>query len=146
VLTPDNIPHKRASAAGAAGASQGRARDHERAGIAFDIDPGMKPRWCVVLMLLAGGCAVRAPHGQAGGPDGPIDRPAAALVFDPPVASGEVALDLWRDRREPSAFVAWDDLSTTWFYLRIDDRFTDNRDMDRYVRRAVIEKVGVSYR
>jgi hypothetical protein len=71
---------------------------------------------------------------------------ASALVFDPPVADVS-AQALVRDGREPSAFVGYDSLITTYFYLRIDDRIREGDGRgDRYERRAVSEKFGVSHR
>jgi hypothetical protein len=69
------------------------------------------------------------------------------LVFDPPVISGERPLELARDVRQPSAFVGFDEVTTTHFYLRTDDRqFMTDWEGNRYERRAISEKFGVRYR
>src|SRR5437763_16303786 len=62
---------------------------------------------------------------------------ASALVFDPPIASSEAPLDLARDVRERTAFVGYDQLTTTFFYLRNDDnqRFDNFHIDDRFERR-----------
>jgi hypothetical protein len=72
---------------------------------------------------------------------------ASALVFDPPMLAGDWAPDLARDTRQPSAFLGYDEVTTTYFYLRTDDRqvVTDWQG-DRYERRAISEKYGVRYR
>ena len=72
---------------------------------------------------------------------------AAALVYDPPVIANEPPLDLSRDGREPVAVLGYEQLTTTFSYTRSDDRFRVNfGDGDRYERRAVSERVGVTYR
>jgi hypothetical protein len=74
---------------------------------------------------------------------------AGSLVFDPPVTIGQEPLALARDDRTPGAFVGFESLTTTYFYLRVDDRmidYPDGRAGDRYERRAVSHTVGVSYR
>ena len=73
------------------------------------------------------------------------DRPATALAFTPPVAHGMEHIDLPRSEREPAIFVGFDALTQTFFYVRTDDRFT-NDGSDRFIRRSVQERVGVSYR
>ena len=70
---------------------------------------------------------------------------SASLAFSPPIAQNEPPIVLPRDRRQPGAFVAFEDVSASYFYLRTDDRMT-NDGTDHFVRRAIIEKVGVSYR
>ena len=73
---------------------------------------------------------------------------ASALVFDPPIAANEPPLDLARDVRERTAFVGYDQLTTTFFYVRSDDkqRFDNFNTGDRFERRAVSERFGVSFR
>ena len=70
---------------------------------------------------------------------------ASALLFDPPMYADELAPELAREGREPSAFVAYEDQTTTFSYIRIDDRQTGD-DRERYERRAVIERFGSSTR
>ena len=70
---------------------------------------------------------------------------ASALVFDPPVAAGLPPLDLARAGREPSAFVAYEDVQTTYFYLRLDDRQKITDD-GRSERRVISETFGISRR
>jgi hypothetical protein len=70
---------------------------------------------------------------------------ASALAFTPPIAYGQGPVVLPRDVREPAAFVGFEDLSATYFYTRTDDRQNLSADGWSY-RRAVSEKVGVSYR
>jgi hypothetical protein len=73
------------------------------------------------------------------------ERTATALAFTPPVAQGAEQIDLPRAEREPAIFVGFDALTETFFYVRTDDRFTSDGS-DRFIRRSIQERVGVSYR
>ena len=76
-------------------------------------------------------------------------RPAsAALVFTPPVALDAPPVELSRSDRQPSAFVGYPEMVSEHFYLRWDDRQTNDgfHERDRYERRAISEKTGVLYR
>ena len=73
------------------------------------------------------------------------DTPSAALVFDSPPLPNTPRLNLARENRTPSAFVSYDELTTTFFDIRTEDCQT-NDHTDHYLRHATIEKVGVSYR
>src|SRR4051812_40422466 len=73
-----------------------------------------------------------------------IGNASASLAFSPPVAIDEPAIVLPRDQRQLGAFVGFDDITTSYFYIRTDDRMT-NDGTDHFVRRAIVEKVGVSY-
>ena len=73
------------------------------------------------------------------------DHSAASLAFTPAVAIGEPPVVLAREGRQPSVFIGFDEISATAFYIRTDDRQSDDMS-DRYQRRSVIEKVGVTYR
>ncbi|HZN64197.1 MAG TPA: hypothetical protein VFB66_02775 [Tepidisphaeraceae bacterium] len=76
-------------------------------------------------------------------------RPAsAALVFTPPVALDAPPVELARDVRQPTAFVGYPEMVSEHFYLRWDDRQTNDgfHERDRYERRAISEKTGVLYR
>ena len=70
---------------------------------------------------------------------------AGALAFDPPVISDQPQLALGREVRTPGAFVGYESVTANYYYLRIDDRQTDD-NTDRYERRVISEKVGVTYR
>lgn len=72
-------------------------------------------------------------------------RTASALVFDPPVAAGMPPLELARADREPAAFVAYDEVFSTYFYLRMDDHQKIDAD-GRSERRVISETFGVSRR
>ena len=73
------------------------------------------------------------------------DSIASSLAFSPPIAQNEPAIVLPRDQRQPSVFIGFDEVSASYFYIRTDDRMT-NDGTDHYVRRSIIEKIGVSYR
>lgn len=104
----------------------------------------------ILATLLAGGCATR-PHPttqpQSVADDSAILARAtsAALVFDPPVTSGQAPIDLARAGREPSAFVSYDQVFTSFFYLRYQDRqiIAPDGSSDR---RATTETFGVTRR
>jgi hypothetical protein len=111
----------------------------------------MRQLCCLCVFILLAGCKSNSaptarPVAAVAAPESSVA--AAALVFDPPIAMGEVPLDLDRDARAPVAFVGFDQLTTTFFYLRTDDkqRFDNFNAGDRYERRAVSERFGVSYR
>lgn len=72
---------------------------------------------------------------------------AAALTFDPPAVAQAVTPNLSRDGREVAAYVGYDQVITTYFYLRYDDRQVIQGDgPERYERRAISHRFGVSYR
>src|SRR3954453_17423745 len=73
------------------------------------------------------------------------DSTSASLAFSPPIAQNDPPILLPRDQRQPGAFVGFDEVSTSYFYIRTDDRMT-NDGTDHFVRRSIIEKTGVSYR
>jgi hypothetical protein len=72
---------------------------------------------------------------------------ASALAFDPPVIADAITPNLAREGRGEAAYVGYDETITTYFYLRNDDRqFIQGDGADRYERRAISERFGVSYR
>jgi hypothetical protein len=99
----------------------------------------------ILIFSLIGGCAAKHRPQANIGRDGYVDAPAASLAFSPPVAQGEAEIFLARDQRQPGVFIGFEDVSASYFYIRTDDRMTSD-GTDHYVRRAIIEKVGVSYR
>jgi len=50
-----------------------------------------------------------------------------------------------RELREPGVFLGYEDLTATYFYIRSDDWQVGTND-GRTFRRAVAERVGVTYR
>ncbi len=117
----------------------------------------MRIRFTITSLLLASlaGCASQraARTSQIDTPiesavaqsDDRAEGVAVALAFDPALTIGEPPLQLSREGRERSAFVGFEDQTVISFYIRIDDRdFGDGRG--RYDRRAIIEKVGTTYR
>jgi hypothetical protein len=72
---------------------------------------------------------------------------ASALAFDPPLIANEPAIDLSREGRQPVAVLGYEDTVTTFSYTRSDDWFGfDLNNGLHFQRRAVSERVGVSYR
>ena len=104
-------------------------------------------RVCLSLALpLICGCAAKHTATMQQSRPQTADLPAAAaLVFTPPIAADHPIVYVPRDMREPAIFVGFEEPSTTFLYIRTDDRQSDDYT-DRYTRRATIEKIGVSYR
>ena len=72
---------------------------------------------------------------------------ASALAFDPPLIANEQPVDLSREGRQPVAVLGYEDTVTTFSYTRSDDWFGfDLNNGLHFQRRAVSERVGVSYR
>ena len=109
--------------------------------------------------ILLAGCASQPPMGGIVPPAAEAERyeaiTASALVFDPPVTWDAPPLDLSRDERAPAAFVSFEGPIITYFWIHTDDwqgsdwgggcgRFGGRGDS--FERRAVIDKVGVTYR
>ncbi len=83
------------------------------------------------------------------------DSASTALAFDPPVTTGEQLPDLSRDLRDPGAFIGFEGPSTTNYWIHTDDWQDSDWAShgkggfgtgDRYQRRAIMDKTGVSYR
>lgn len=109
----------------------------------------------IVAGMLLTGCAARAKTSPRADREPEVElvgyryyeSSASALAFDPPIVAGAVTPNLSRAGREPSAYVGFDSIITTHFYLRTDDRqIIYGEDAGRYERRAVSERFGVSYR
>lgn len=76
---------------------------------------------------------------------------AAALVVDPPVLAGNPVVDLSREDRGPAAFAGFEDSTTTFYYLGIDDWYSDDNGRrdgqnEDFQRHAVSETFGVIHR
>jgi hypothetical protein len=107
-------------------------------------------RYVTILVLLAGigGCAGSRPNPNpttALASARYIDSPSAALVFTPPAALYGPPVLLPREERYPSAFVGFEETTTTFSYIRSNDRQGQNGG-DCLFREAISEKIGVSYR
>ena len=109
----------------------------------------------ITAAMLLAGCAGRAKPSARVAASPEVEREnywyeartASALAFDPPVVANAVTPDLARDGRETSAYVGFDQVITTHFYLRNDDRqVIQGYGSDRYERRAISERFGVSHR
>lgn len=106
-------------------------------------------RWGLMLLLsiCAAGCASHPPQVSQEPATQPVIEPvsASALVFTPPIAAGEPQLALSREGRSAEAFVGFDQITTSYHYVRFDDRQSDDF-RDGYERRSVSVKTGVSRR
>src|SRR5688572_12290605 len=74
---------------------------------------------------------------------------ASALLFDPPMYADGLRPDLSRAGREASAFVGYEDQTTTFSYVYTDDQQLSRGSgshRDRYERRAIVERFGSSTR
>ena len=115
---------------------------------------GVVMRWGLITIsgFLLAGCASKPPVQVVTAPSPRVydDAVAAALVFDPPAISDGQRLNVTREGRSQAAFGGFDELITTFYYLRVDDYqqgFNGNcRNSDRFQREAITERVGVSYR
>src|SRR6187455_1287623 len=110
-------------------------------------------RWgaAVITAILLGGCASQPTTSKHTASENPTTAPAArvyqssaagALVFNPPATLGQPPIDLSRDQRSPDAFVSYDSLTTTYFYIRNDDNAGSGWQNRWSERRAVSTKVG----
>ncbi len=103
---------------------------------------------CIILIGLLAGCAAQKPKAPCCDEKAALHyEPASAgsLVFDPPVISDQRPLELSRVGRDPGAFAGYESITATYFWVWIDDRQTSDCS-DRYERRAMSAKVGMSYR
>jgi hypothetical protein len=109
--------------------------------------PGIPMRISPLILTLAliGGCSAKHTPRANINRHRYVDSTAASLAFSPPVAQGEPLVVLPRDERQPGVFIGFEDVTASYFYIRTDDRMT-NDGTDHFVRRSIIEKVGVSYR
>ncbi len=112
-------------------------------------------RWSLILLVGVAGCtANRAPVETVETVDRPVryaPSASAALVLPVPTTIGQELPDLSRDARRADAFVAYDQPTITRFYLRIDDRQSQESygrfgNFDRHTRRAVTTRYGVVVR
>ncbi|HEV8607386.1 MAG TPA: hypothetical protein VGQ99_18770 [Tepidisphaeraceae bacterium] len=115
-------------------------------GIIFEIVGTVMRKLVMILALsLVGGCASKHLPQTLHTPHLYQEATATSLAFSPPIAQGEPAVMLPRDQRQPGVFIGFEDVTASYFYIRTDDRMT-NDGTDHYVRRAIVEKIGVSYR
>jgi len=123
--------------------------DLSRAGTAFEVQLDMKlPASVNLCLLLTGGLATFGCTGsKAPAPQARVyqDRPAAMLVFDPPVATLDASAQLPRDARERAAVVGYDDVTISSFYIRQEDRQSDDWGT-AYNRSSYTTRAGTSYR
>jgi hypothetical protein len=68
---------------------------------------------------------------------------AAALAFDPPVLAGSTRVDLSRDGRESAAFFGYQESSTTFSFVRVENVQRDRDDRTGYERDSISETYGV---
>ncbi len=99
----------------------------------------------VLSLSLLAGCTNKSMPQTLHSPHHYHDLASSSLAFSPPIAQNEPPILLPRDQRQPGVFIGFEDVSASYFYIRTDDRMT-NDGTDHYVRRAIIEKIGVSYR
>ena len=105
----------------------------------------------LILVMICGvaGCASK-PVAQAPepAPSQFDDAVTASLVFEPPVVASEPPLEISRQGRGPAAHAGFEEIVSTYYYLWVDDRQLDynGRSHDRFERRAVTTRVGVTHR
>jgi hypothetical protein len=104
-----------------------------------------------LLGFMGIGCASKqAQPPVAIAPPAPIydQAVAAALIFDPPVLANSPQINFSREGRAQTAYAGYEELTTTFYYLLVDDRqqsFGGSKH-DRFERQAITQRVGVSYR
>lgn len=105
----------------------------------------MRPAGVILVLLLLGAGCARGP--KPTGLQRYGDNTASSLAFDPPVIADGPYVELSRADRGTTAFVAFEEVVVTHFYLRTDDhqRFYD-RDGGHYQRRAISETFGTRVR
>jgi len=100
----------------------------------------------LISVLAVAGCQSQKPAARHVESEEPFDSAqAAALVFDPSLANDTYLPDLSRDPRERSAFLGYEDLTTTFSCLRVEDRATTDHS-DRYERTAITERTSLRTR
>lgn len=72
--------------------------------------------------------------------------PAAALAFDPPVLAGSPKMNLSRDDRQPGAFAGYQDSTTTYSVLSLDDKLTNDPTDTRFTREECSQTVTTNTR
>jgi hypothetical protein len=70
-----------------------------------------------------------------------VSKASSALAFDPPITQTEPDLDLARNTHGQAAFAGFEDTTTTYFYVRTDDRQTQD-STQRFEREGYSAKVG----
>jgi hypothetical protein len=103
----------------------------ESLGTSFVITSNVKRTLFIFVAMLLAGCA-SAGNKSANNTTPALsavaleNRPAAALVFTPPITMGNPALDLSRAGREPEAFWGYSQGVTDTYDVLLDDRqYTD---------------------
>ena len=130
---------------------------------ALSVGDRMRWRWGAFILLGAlttVGCASKQPTVTVNSLAAPEpariydDAVAAALVYDPPLVANSPRIEISREGRAPAAFAGFEEITTTFYYLRVDDRqlnyggsgSSSGHNNDRFERQAITERVGVSYR
>jgi len=98
----------------------------------------------ILALALIGGCSGKKPQ-TLHKPHLYNDLASSSLAFSPPIAQNEPPILLPRDQRQPGVFIGFEEVTASYIYIRTDDRMT-NDGTDHYVRRSIVEKIGVSYR
>src|SRR4051812_17753506 len=99
----------------------------------------------LIPLALLGGCSAKNMPQTRRTPHLYSEAASSSLAFSAPIAQGEPPVVLNREQRQPGVFIGFEDVTASYFYIRTDDRMTNN-GTDQYVRRSIIEKIGVSYR
>ena len=106
----------------------------------------------LALLTLAGGCAHKSPQPSARAARHEADLRYTdsdhepALAIQPPATLDNPRLNLARAGRERSVFMGYESSETTFSWVRMDDRQTEDVRNDRLERRAISETVKTSYR
>ncbi len=104
----------------------------------------VRKQFFILAGLLLTGCATQPPAMQTVNTVPVVNRASAALVFDAPITTSEPSIDISRDDRGATAFMGFDEGSTTQY-----DVFSYNRQTergDRYVQQEITERSGTLQR
>jgi hypothetical protein len=104
-----------------------------------------------MFALLLVGCAAQVPiaHESGANFDDVTEQAvvASALVFDPPTSMDAALLDLSRESRQRGAFMGYEEQTTTFYNLELDNyQVGGHHGRDFYDRHDYISRSGVSYR
>jgi hypothetical protein len=111
----------------------------------------------LMMLVLIAGCATEPPQAEVAVEPVYDDAVAASLVYEPAVTLSSPRVEVAREGRANEAYAGFEDVISTFYWLRVDDRQVDygaNRTRsgargwsgDRYERRAISTRVGVTHR
>src|SRR3954452_16105543 len=101
----------------------------------------MRITWAILAAALLGGCATQHPAPVPAPLNTTSTTGSAALAFDPPLTLYQARLDLSRSTRGNAAFAGFEDTTTTYYFVRTDDRQASD-GTERFQRDGYSAKLG----